>query len=116
MELPDYFAALNMEFRYQLTCIGGYAPVYIAEEITDNQFKIAGGKSGLKVSWQVTGIRQDPWANAHRIPVEEVKSDLERGLYLHPELYGQSTELGIQTAKSRAAAASASAAKSAAGG
>jgi hypothetical protein len=24
--LPAYFAALNVEFRYQLTCIGGHAP------------------------------------------------------------------------------------------
>jgi hypothetical protein len=27
----------------------------------------------MKVSWQVTGIRKDPWANAHRISVEEDK-------------------------------------------
>src|SRR5262249_4097207 len=25
--LPDWFEALNKDFRYQLTCIGGYAPV-----------------------------------------------------------------------------------------
>jgi hypothetical protein len=42
--LPDWFEALNRDFRYQLTCIGGFAPVYIAEEIANNQFKIAGGE------------------------------------------------------------------------
>ncbi len=52
----------------------------------------------------MTGVRQDPWANAHRILVEEVKPDLERGLYLHPELYGQPEELGIKMVKVRAAA------------
>jgi hypothetical protein len=49
------------DFRYQLTCIGGSALVYISEEIKNNRFAIAGGKQGLKVSWQVTGIRKDPY-------------------------------------------------------
>ncbi len=89
VQLPAWFGVLNREFRYQLTCIGGFAPVYIAEEISENRFKIAGGKPGMKVSWMVTGIRQDAWANAHRIPVEEEKPAIERGYYLHPELYGQ---------------------------
>jgi len=95
VELPDWFEALNggqehrSEFRYQLTCIGGFAPVYIAQEIEDNRFQIAGGAPGLKVSWQVTGVRHDPYAEAHRIPVEEDKPPDERGAYLHPEVYDQ---------------------------
>jgi hypothetical protein len=92
IELPEWFEALNRDFRYQLTCIGGFAPVYIAEEITDNRFGIAGGAPGMKVSWQVTGIRQDPYANTYRIPVEEMKPVDERGTYLHPELYGMPEE------------------------
>jgi len=43
----------------------------------------------------VTGIRQDAWANAHRIPLEEAKPELERGSYLHPELYGAPEEKGV---------------------
>jgi hypothetical protein len=93
--LPEWFGALNRDFRYQLTCVGGFAPVYVAEEIANNQFKISGGRIGLKVSWQVTGIRQDAWANAHRIPVEEPKSEEERGTYLHPELFGAPKEAGL---------------------
>jgi hypothetical protein len=58
--------------------VGGFAPVYIAQEVTNNQFGIAGGKPGMKVSWQVTGIRQDAWANANRIPVEQEKPAQER--------------------------------------
>jgi hypothetical protein len=88
VKLPDWFGALNRDFRYQLTCVGGFAPVYIAEEIADNRFTIAGGTPGLKVSWQVTGIRQDPYAEQHRIPVEEDKPLEERGTYLYPEGYG----------------------------
>jgi hypothetical protein len=76
--LPDWFEALNQDFRYELTCIGGYAPVYISTEISGNQFRIAGGRAGLKVSWQVTGIRHDAYANAHRIPVEVEKPASER--------------------------------------
>jgi hypothetical protein len=49
----------------------------------------------MKVSWQVTGIRKDPWADANRIQVEEDKPDKERGYYLYPELYGQPAEIGI---------------------
>lgn len=86
--MPDWFEALNREFRYQLTCIGGFAPVYIAQEIEGNAFKIAGGKTGLKISWQVTGIRHDAFAEAHRIQVEEEKPNDEKGTYMHPELYG----------------------------
>jgi hypothetical protein len=95
VELPDYFGALNRDFRYQLTCIGGFAPVYVALEIQDNHFQIAGGEPGLMVSWQVTGIRQDPWARANRIPVEEEKQADEQGYYLHPEVYGQPMSKGI---------------------
>jgi len=102
IELPDWFGALNNDFRYQLTAIGAPGPnLYIAEEISDgvttttnysnssssgnnnkSRFKVAGGTSGMKVSWQVTGIRKDPWANAHRIQVEEDKPAKERGYYL----------------------------------
>jgi hypothetical protein len=89
VELPEWFGELNNQFRYQLTCVGAYAPVYVAEEIRQNRFKIAGGKPGMKVSWQVTGIRQDKWAKAHRIRVEERKPNAERGYYLHPKLYGR---------------------------
>ena len=77
--LPDWFEALNETFRYQLTCIGGYAPVYVAREIEDGRFGIAGGRPGLRVSWQVTGIRHDAYAVAHRIAVEEAKPEEERG-------------------------------------
>jgi hypothetical protein len=87
--LPDWFDALNRDFRYQLTAIGAPGPnLYIATEIEHNRFRIAGGEPGMKVSWQVTGVRHDPYAKAHRIPVEEDKPVLERGSYLHPEFYG----------------------------
>jgi trimeric autotransporter adhesin len=95
--LPDWFGALNRDFRYQLTSIGAPAALYVAQEISGNSFKIAGGKPNGKVSWQVTGIRQDAWANAHRIPVEEIKPAKERGFYLYPELFGAPSEKSMAT-------------------
>ena len=95
VELPPYFDALNKDFRYQLTCIGGFAQVYIAEEISENRFKIAGGMAGLKVSWLVTGVRQDPYAEQHPVKVEEEKSVADRGKFLQPEAYGMPPERGI---------------------
>lgn len=97
--LPTYFNSLNQDFRYQLTTIGAYAPVYIAAEIesstTGHQFAIAGGTQGLKVSWQVTGIRHDAWANQNRIPTEELKEPKNKGKYLNPESFNQPKEKGI---------------------
>jgi hypothetical protein len=95
VELPDWFEALNQDFRYQLTCIGAFAPVYVANEIAGNRFTIAGGEPGMKVSWQVTGIRHDKYADAHRIPVEETKSPREQGRYRNPELYGAPASAGV---------------------
>jgi hypothetical protein len=90
VDLPDYFGALNRDFRYQLTPIGGPGPnLYIASEVQNNRFQIAGGSPGLRVSWQITGIRQDAYAVANPILVEVEKPVEERGTFLHPEALGQ---------------------------
>ncbi len=89
VELPAYFEALNRDFRYQLTPIGGPGPnLYIAQEVQGNRFLIAGGAPGLRVSWQVTGIRQDAYAKANPVVVEVDKPAEERGTLLFPEAYG----------------------------
>jgi hypothetical protein len=76
VELPVYFEALNRDFRYQLTAIGAPGPnLYIAQGVAQNRFRIAGGRPYASVSWQVTGVRQDAYANEHRIKVEEAKPD-----------------------------------------
>jgi len=88
VQLPDWFEVINKDFRYQLTPVG--APgrdIYIAEEVSGGHFKIAGGKAGAKVSWQVSGVRNDAWEKAHPWAVEEDKG-ADRGHYLTPELYG----------------------------
>ena len=98
IKLPAYFESLNQDFRYQLTPLGSFAPVYVARKIRNNSFGIAGGRPGMEVSWQVTGIRHDAFANAHRITVEEEKPPQEKGHYLYPALFGQPANDAIQFA------------------
>jgi len=87
--LPEYFDALNKDYRYQLTSIGAPMPnLYVAEEISENVFVIGGGISGKKVSWQVTGVRQDKFANENRVVDEVEKEDYNKGRYVHPTLFG----------------------------
>ena len=100
VELPEWFEALNRDFRYQLTAIGAPAPnLYIAQKITNSRFRIAGGSQGLEVSWQVTGIRKDFWAQAHPLMVEAEKPNNERDHYLHPEVHGQPAEKSMAWAR-----------------
>ena len=96
VELPSYFEALNKDFRYQLTSIGAPGPnLYVSQKVKNNRFEIAGGQPGAEVSWQVTGIRHDAWANANRSPVEVEKTEAEQGRYLHPEAFGLPVEKSI---------------------
>jgi hypothetical protein len=95
--LPEYFDALNRDFRYQLTAIGAPGPnLYIADRIEGNQFRIAGGQPNMEVSWQVTGVRKDVWAEANRIQVEIDKPADERGRYLHYEEYGVGIDQAVE--------------------
>lgn len=83
VRLPAYFDTLNRDFRYQLTVIGVFAQAIVAEEINDNQFKIRTDKPSVKVSWQITGIRRDRFAEDNRQPVEQNKSPQRRGKCLY---------------------------------
>lgn len=93
--MPEYFAALNRDFRYQLTVIGQFAQAIVAEEIKNNSFVIRTDKPNVKISWMVTGIRQDAYANENRILVEEDKPATERGLYLYPKGFNQPAEKSV---------------------
>jgi len=104
VELPDWFETLNRDFRYQLTPIGAGAPeLHISKKVAHGSFSIADAKPGQEISWQLTGIRQDAWANENRIPVEEAKPKAERGTYLYPQGFGKPESAGLN-AKARALA------------
>ena len=87
--LPDYFEALNRDFRYQLTVVGSFAQAVVEREIEGNRFLVRTDKPGVKVCWQVTGTRDDAYARSRPLQVEEDKPKGERGRYLHPEVHGQ---------------------------
>jgi hypothetical protein len=101
--MPDYFEALNRDFRYQLTVIDEsddmevFLWAKVVREVKDNQFSLRSSRGNLKVSWQVTGIRQDAWAQKNRIPNSVDKPAFEKGKLLHPEAFGKPATQGIYT-------------------
>jgi hypothetical protein len=98
VKLPVYFQALNRSFRYQLTVVGKAhwdAKAAVWNEVKDNRFTIRTDQPDVKVSWQVTGVRHDVYANANRIKVVVPKASRDRGKYLFPELYGKSKSASI---------------------
>ena len=112
--LPDYFGALNRDPLYQLTVIGdSFAQAIVSDEIDagGSTFAIKTSEPGIKVSWQVTGVRNDPYAKAHPLQVIEQKTGKAAGQYLHPELYGRAgaTPLGVDGRGTAGGAATAAA-------
>jgi hypothetical protein len=99
--LPDYFEALNRDFRYQLTVIDEnndmevFLWAKVVKKISANQFTIRSSRGNLEVSWQITGIRHDAWAEKNRIPNAVEKAGAAKGKLLHPEAFGKGAEQGI---------------------
>lgn len=96
VELPRYFEALNTSFRYQLTAVGAsMRDLHVSREVSGNRFEVAGGVPGGKVSWQVTGVRQDASAKYRPIVVEEDKLPHQIGKYLDPAAHGADASKGL---------------------
>jgi len=96
VDLPSYFEALNKDFRYQLTVIGAFAQAIISKEIVNNKFEIATNQPNIKVSWQVQGVRNDPYMkNVFDLKMEEDKPASIKGKYYHPEAYGLPQSMGV---------------------
>lgn len=92
VQMPDYFEAANKDFRYQLTVFGSFAQAIVKEKIANNKFVIQTNQPNIEVSWQITSVRSDKYANENRIvPVQEKEF---KGTYIHPELYGASPDQG----------------------
>lgn len=88
IKLPEYFEALNKDFRYQLTPVGQFAQAMVLEKVTNNSFTIQTDKPNVEISWQITGIRNDAYARTHRLEVEVPKPMEEKGKYMNPSAYG----------------------------
>jgi hypothetical protein len=99
VQLPDWFEALNTDFRYQLTVIGQFAQAIVSSEVQNHEFAIRSSVPNVKVSWQITGVRQDAFAKANPMVVEEEKEPRLKGFYIHPEFYGAAAEKQIEWAR-----------------
>ncbi len=94
VELPEYYEDINKNPSYNLTPVGGFAQLYIKEEISNGKFVIGGGTEGLKVSWTIYAERNDPYAAQHpeKRAVELEKREGQKGRYFMPDLYNQPVE------------------------
>ncbi len=99
VQLPEWFEALNTDFRYQLTVIGQFAQAIVSSEVKNHEFAIRSSVPNVKVSWEITGVRQDAFAKANPMAVEEEKDARLKGFYLHPEFYGAPAEKQIEWAR-----------------
>ncbi len=92
VQMPRWFQALNRSFRYQLTVVGRAhweAKAAVWNEMRHNRFTIRTDQPKVKVSWLVTGVRQDRYANANPTQVIVPKPKADQGKYVHPELFGK---------------------------
>jgi hypothetical protein len=98
--LPDYFLALNDDYRYlaspleqsmpNLHLSSGVRREYFFGMFGPIVFSVAGGVAGGEISWQVTGVRQDPFIEANPIVPEVPKGPdqiVDQGQYLFPQFY-----------------------------
>jgi hypothetical protein len=95
--------ALKRDFRHQLTVVGQFAQAIVSEKVKGSRVTTQTDKPSVEVSWQVTGIRQDAWAEKNRIANTVDKVGAEKGTLLHPEAFGRPAE-GAQLPASPAAA------------
>jgi len=98
IQLPSYFNSINnTNYNYNLTPIGAPAQLYVKTEVSGNNFVIAGGVAGMKVSWTLTAERNDPYLqqNPDNRLVELPKTGDAAGKYLVPSLFGQPESAGI---------------------
>ena len=76
--LPDYFMALNKDFRYQyFPHLEPMPNLYVKEGVRNNAFTIAGGAPLGTISWQVTGVRHDPYILANPL-IPEVEKGVDQ--------------------------------------
>lgn len=89
VSLKSYFNDICKDPRYTLTAIGASMPgLFVSQEVTNNQFKISGGKAGAKVSWEISAVRNDRHVKAEGIS-DVIDKGPNAGKYLAPNLYNK---------------------------
>lgn len=101
--LPEYYDDINKNPSYNLTPVGGFAQLYVKEEISGGTFIIGGGTVGQKVSWTIYAERNDRYLQEYpaQRDVELEKREGQKGTYLMPQLYGQPTEKAMIQSKGK---------------
>src|SRR5207248_3169799 len=79
--------------------LGTFAQAIIKSEIHDNRFVVGTSVPNVRVSWQVTAVRNDPYARAHPLVVEQAKTGRDVGRYLYPAGYGATRAFAIGATK-----------------
>lgn len=95
VQLPDYFEAINKDFRYQLTVIGSFSQAIISKEVSNNQFEIATNQPNVKVSWEVKGVRNDARMQKHPFVSVQEKTGAQRGKYWDADSHNQSADKAL---------------------
>jgi hypothetical protein len=100
VELPDYFAEVNRDFKYQLTIVDDsestqFVQAKVARKIRNNRFLIMTSTPNVEVSWRIEATRNDAWVRRHGAPSVAEKPEESRGLYQDPELYGKDPSYGM---------------------
>ena len=94
--LPEYFEAINKDFRYQLTVVGGtFAQAIISKEINNNKFEIATNQPNIKVSWEVKGVRNDRRMQQNPFAAVAEKPASQKGKYIDTKSWGVAESKGV---------------------
>ena len=79
-------------------CIDNLNPdvAFLAHDVSsNNQFEITTSVPNVKVSWQIMGVRNDPYMqNVNSMQVEEDKPIYMKGKYLSPSAYNKPDSMG----------------------
>ena len=96
VSLPEYFEAINKDFRYQLTVVGGtFAQAMVSKEISNNKFEIATNQPNVKVSWEVKGVRNDARMKMNPFTAVQEKPAAQKGKYIDPKSHNQPESKGV---------------------
>lgn len=95
IDVPDLFARYHRDFRYQLTTVGAAAAAHVSRELRNGRFTVKTDRPRVKVSWQLTAVRDDPSARASEFRPTTAKRGSQRGRFLEPKVYGKSARRSI---------------------
>ena len=104
VELPSYYDSINRNPRYTLTVVDegeDFVLAKVSRRLAGRTFEIRTSKPNVEVSWMIQAERYDAWVQAHAPVVEEEKVGQEKGKLQHPELLGQTEDMGMDPAPSK---------------